>query len=177
MDAPAAPVMLELRRHTDPRGWLVETLRAEALQAAGLPVAFAQENLSRSAEGVLRGLHFQDPEAQGKLLLVLQGTIFDAAVDLRAGPDFGRVHTATLSADAPRLLWVPEGFAHGFYVTRGPALVLYKLTRPWAPAAERCLRWDDPDLRIPWPLSGPPHLSEKDSRGQLLAALRPLGSP
>lgn len=166
--------LFALDRKTDERGWLCETSRAEWLHLHGLPAAFAQENLTRSEAGVLRGLHFQERRAQGKLLLVLQGVIFDVAVDLRAGsPTRGRHAAMTLSADEPTVLWVPPGFAHGFYVTEGPALVLYKLTEAWAPQWDRCLAWDDADLGIDWPLTGPPLLSAKDQAGLAWRQLPP----
>mgnify|MGYP000862451996 CR=1 FL=1 len=166
--------LFALDRRADERGWLCESGRADLLLREGLPVAFAQENLSRSEQGVLRGLHFQERQAQGKLLLVLVGEIFDVAVDLRAGsPTRGRHAAMRLSAQEPTLLWVPPGFAHGFYVTQGPALVSYKLTAAWAPAWERCLAWDDPELGIDWPLTQPPLLSERDRAGQAWRDLAP----
>lgn len=166
--------LFALDRRADERGWLCESGRADLLLGEGLPAAFAQENLSRSEQGVLRGLHFQERQAQGKLLLVLEGAIFDVVVDLRAGSATRGKHAAMcLSAQEPTLLWVPPGFAHGFYVTQGPALVQYKLTAAWAPDWERCLAWDDPELGIDWPLSQPPLLSERDRAGQLWRDLAP----
>lgn len=152
--------------HRDERGFLVETFRADGMAALGLPDRFEQENRSLSHQGVLRGLHFQERQAQGKLVTVLTGRIWDVAVDLRAGsPTRGRHVGLELGPDPGESLWIPPGFAHGFYVLEGPAVVVYKLTRAWAPGWDRCLAWDDPELAIPWPLAGPPLLSERDRRG------------
>ena len=152
--------------HRDARGWLVESFRAVDLLQAGLPSSFPQENCSLSEAGVLRGLHFQERQAQGKLITVLSGEIFDVVVDLRSGsPTRGWWLGLSLRADEPSSFWVPPGFAHGFYVRSGPALVQYKLTRPYAPRWDRCLAWDDPTLAIDWPLSGLPLLSERDRQG------------
>lgn len=160
--------------HADARGWLVESFRAETLAALGLPVQFPQENLAWSQPGVLRGLHHQERQAQGKLVQVLVGAIWDVAVDLRAdSPTRGRWVAQELCAERVEALWVPPGFAHGFYVTGGPALVQYKLTAPYAPEWDRCLAWDDPTLAIPWPLDGPPLLSERDQRGRAWAQTPP----
>ncbi|RME23774.1 MAG: dTDP-4-dehydrorhamnose 3,5-epimerase [Deltaproteobacteria bacterium] len=158
--------LVEPRVHADDRGWLVESHRPEAFEALGLPAHFSQENTSLSHPGVLRGLHFQVRHPQGKLITVARGTIYDVAVDLRPGsPDRGRWVGVLLSAATPRMLWVPPGFAHGFYVTEGPAVVCYKLTAPYAPDWDRCLSWDDPTVGVRWPLQGPPILSERDRRG------------
>ncbi len=159
-------LLIEPTVYADDRGWLFESYRPAALEALGLPARFAQENTSMSHAGVLRGLHFQARQPQGKLLSVASGTIFDVVVDLRAdSPDRGRWVGVQLSADTPRLLWVPPGFAHGFYVTEGPAAVTYKLTAPYAPRWDRCLAWDDPTVGVRWPLTGPPRLSARDRQG------------
>lgn len=138
---------------------------------------FVQDNLSTSHRGVLRGLHFQHPNAQGKLVTVVRGEVFDVAVDLRQGsPAFGRWWGTRLSAADHRQLWVPEGFAHGFLALDDDATVSYKCTALYSPADERTLRWDDPDVGIEWP-SADPELSEKDRAGLTLAALREAGLP
>lgn len=159
--------LLQPQVHRDPRGWLAESFRADHLAALGLPTVFPQENQAWSRAGVLRGLHHQERQAQGKLVQVLVGAIWDVAVDLRAdSPTRGRWVALELCEERVEALWVPPGFAHGFYVTRGPALVQYKLTAPYAPQWDRCLAWDDPTLAIPWPLEGAPLLSDRDRRGQ-----------
>lgn len=170
------PAVLRLRSpvHRDERGWLTESFRADLMPALGVPARFAQENRTLSHAGVLRGLHYQECHAQGKLVQVLTGRIWDVAVDLRAGSDTrGRWVAMELDAEQPESLWIPPGFAHGFYVIDGPALVLYKLTRTYAPGWDRCLAWDDPDLAIPWPLQGPPLLSERDRHGRPWSQLSP----
>lgn len=130
---------------------------------------FVQDNLSTSHRGVLRGLHFQHPEGQGKLVTVLRGEVFDVAVDLRrGGPTFGRWWGTRLSAEDHRQLWIPEGFAHGFVALADVSVVSYKCTSFYAPSTERTLRWDDPDVGIQWPVAGP-ELSEKDRAGRPLA--------
>ncbi|NOY26492.1 MAG: dTDP-4-dehydrorhamnose 3,5-epimerase [Oligoflexia bacterium] len=164
--------------HTDSRGWLVETWHAARMAELGLPASFVQENRTLSHQGVLRGLHFQDRHPQAKLVSVVQGQIYDVAVDIRAGsPTIGQFVGLTLSDARPDLLFVPAGFAHGFYVTRGPAVVIYKLTAAYAPTDERCLAWDDPDLAIPWPLLGPPVLSARDRCGTPWGDLSPWHAP
>ena len=156
-------------RFGDDRGWFSETFRADILAEAGIDVAFVQDNQSRSRKNVLRGLHYQNPRAQGKLLRVLAGEIFDVAVDIRRGSArFGNWDAVRLSADNRCALWVPPGFAHGFLVISDYAEVLYKTTDYWAPEHEHCILWDDPQLAINWPLDGPPELSAKDQRGKLL---------
>ncbi len=132
---------------------------------------FVQDNVSISHAGVLRGLHFQHPEGQGKLITALRGEVFDVAVDLRrGGPTFGRWWGTRLSADDHRQLWIPEGFAHGFVALKDDSVLHYKCTARYFPAHERTLRWDDPDIGIEWPVSDP-ELSEKDRQGRTLAAL------
>jgi dTDP-4-dehydrorhamnose 3,5-epimerase len=153
--------------HRDHRGFLLETWRADRYAEAGLPVGFVQDNHSRSARGTLRGLHYQVEELQGKLVRCAAGEIFDVAVDLRRGsPTYGRWAAATLSEKDHRQLWIPPGCAHGFYVLSEIADVVYKCTAPYAPAHERVIRWDDPDLAISWPLvGGAPVVSPKDAGG------------
>ncbi len=149
------------------------TFQAEAQAAHGLPTAFVQENLSRSVRGALRGLHHQEAEPQGKLLRVLVGEIFDVLVDLRPrSATVGQVVCLELNDQVRESLWIPPGFAHGFYVRSAEALVDYKLTAPYRPEDERVLRWDDPELAIPWPLEGPPLLSARDQAGESLQAWR-----
>ncbi len=151
----------------DPRGHLVETWQAARYADAGIAGPFVQDNLSRSAEGVIRGLHFQHP-AQGKLVSCAEGEIFDVAVDVRHGsPRFGRWVGMLLGAADGRQMWIPEGFAHGFCVVRGPAVCLYKCTAPYAPDGQMTVRWDDPDIAIDSPVAAP-LLSEKDAAAPLL---------
>ena len=159
-------LLLEPRVFGDARGYFFEAYnQARFSEATGLDLHFMQDNQSRSARGVLRGLHYQvGANAQGKLVRVLSGEIFDVAVDIRRGsPTFGQWVGELLSADNKRQLWVPVGFAHGFVVTSETAEVLYKVTAPYDPAAERAIRWDDPTLNIAWPLQGPPTLADKDA--------------
>jgi dTDP-4-dehydrorhamnose 3,5-epimerase len=154
----------------DERGFFFESYRKNRYcEVIGQDVSFVQDNHSRSAENVLRGLHYQIKQAQGKLVRVVQGEIFDVAVDLRqSSPTFGHWVGQRLSADNKKQMWIPEGFAHGFLVTSEVAEVLYKTTDYYAPEHERCLRWDDPDISIDWPLEGMPVLSEKDARAASL---------
>ncbi len=162
-------------RHGDARGWFAETFNAISFRAAGLPDSFAQDNQSFSARGVLRGLHYQLGEPQGKLVRVLSGHIWDVAVDLRkTSPHFGMWAGFDLrprnSDGELEMLWIPEGFAHGFVVLSETADVLYKTTRGYYPQGERCIRWDDPALAIRWPLEGiTPAVSAKDAVGSSLA--------
>ncbi|GAB6041066.1 dTDP-4-dehydrorhamnose 3,5-epimerase [Endothiovibrio diazotrophicus] len=150
----------------DERGFFMESWNRERYLAAGLPGDFVQDNLSCSRRGVLRGLHFQNPNAQGKLVYVLQGEVFDVAVDIRRGsPTFGRWVGVLLSSDNRRQLWVPPGLAHGFCVTSETALFAYKVTDRYNPAVEGTVAWDDPDIGIDWPLSVAPELSAKDREG------------
>lgn len=165
--------LLNPRRFGDDRGWFAEVFNASAFRAAGLPAEFAQDNQSFSSRGVLRGLHYQLGKPQGKLVRVLSGHIWDVAVDLRRdSPDFGKHAAFHLQprndAGELELLWIPEGFAHGFLVLSPTAEVLYKTTALYHPAGERCIRWDDPTLGIPWPLEGgTPSVSPKDAQGSL----------
>jgi len=147
----------------DARGFLMETYKRSEFEAAGLPVALVQENHSRSSRGTLRGLHYQrEPKAQGKLVRVILGEIFDVAVDIRAdSPTYGKWFGATLSADNRKSLYIPPGFAHGFCVTSAEAEVIYKTTAEYAPDHEFGICWDDPALGIEWPVTAPT-LSERD---------------
>lgn len=165
-------VLVEPRVFADERGFFLETFQAHKYAPAGVTSPFVQDNLSGSRGGVLRGLHYQVRQAQGKLVSVVAGTIFDVAVDLRrSSPTFGRWVGEYLSAEDRRQMWVPVGFAHGFYVVTPWAEVAYKVTDFYSPEWERTLRWDDPALGISWPLADgrPPLLSPKDARGSLLA--------
>jgi dTDP-4-dehydrorhamnose 3,5-epimerase len=166
-------VLPTMRR--DVRGWFTERYRATAFAEAGIDARFVQDNVVYSGRGVLRGMHFQlEPAAQGKLVSVLRGRIFDVAVDLRAdSPTFGHWLGRTLEADDEAALWIPEGFAHGYCVTGEEAMVAYKLTEEFDPDLDRGFRWDDPGVGIEWPVTDP-LLSERDRR---LPALDALGSP
>lgn len=155
----------------DERGAFIEVYEARKFAEAGITQAFVQENQSRSRRGVLRGLHYQIRQPQGKLVRVLAGEVFDVAVDLRRpSPTFGQWASAALSSENRLMLWLPPGFAHGFCVLSQWAEVEYKATDYYAPEWERTLRWDDPALGIPWPLAsdGSPLLSAKDAAGELL---------
>jgi dTDP-4-dehydrorhamnose 3,5-epimerase len=157
--------------HRDDRGYFLETFRGSAYEEHGIPARFAQDSLSWSREGVLRGLHLQWPRAQGKLVYVIEGEVFDVAVDLRrSSPAYGRWVGHTLSAENAHQVWIPEGFAHGFVVTRGPALFAYKCTRDYDPGSELSVRWDDPDLGIDWTIARPT-LSRKDAAAPLLGKI------
>ncbi len=152
----------------DERGFFMETFRTNEFREACADRVFVQENHSRSTQGILRGLHYQMQQPQGKLVRVVSGSVYDVAVDLRrSSPTFGQWVGVELSAENKLQLWVPEGFAHGFYVTSEDAEFVYKCTDYYAPEHERCLMWDDPTLGIDWPLVGgnTPALSEKDSQG------------
>ena len=160
------------KQYGDERGWFSEIFNAKSFSAANLPDRFVQDNQSFSSRGVLRGLHYQVGEQQGKLVRVLSGDIWDVAVDLRRGsPDFGKWAGFKLSGDELEFLWIPEGFGHGFVVTSETASVLYKTTGYYYPAGERCVRWDDPTLQIQWPLDGIDHpsVSAKDAVGSLFS--------
>ena len=151
----------------DARGFFFESYNAKRFrELTGLSVAFVQDNHSRSQKGVLRGLHYQIRQPQGKLVRVVAGEVFDVAVDLRrASATFGRWVGERISAANKRQMWVPPGFGHGFYVLSETAEVLYKTTDYYAPEHERCIRWDDPDLGIRWPLDESPMVSAKDQQG------------
>lgn len=164
-------VLLEPKVFGDARGFFFESFNAATFAAAtGLRVDFVQDNHSRSLRGVLRGLHYQlPPRAQGKLVRVVQGEVFDVAVDIRRqSPTFGRWVGVCLSAENHRQLWIPPGFAHGFQVLSESAEFLYKTTDYYAPELERCLAWNDPDLAIDWPGEGKPLVSVKDAAGLFL---------
>ncbi|CAN5835998.1 dTDP-4-dehydrorhamnose 3,5-epimerase [soil metagenome] len=161
-------LLIEPRVFRDERGWFTETWHRQRYAAAGLDHEFVQDNLSWSRHGVLRGLHFQSPTPQGKLVSVLQGSVFDVAVDLRGdSPFFGQWAGFELSAENGRQIYVPEGFAHGFVVTGETALFSYKCTAPFVPDHDRSLRWNDPTLGIDWPVAAP-ILSAKDAAAPLL---------
>ena len=165
-------LMIEPKVFGDPRGFFFESFNQRAFNdATGLDTKFVQDNHSRSAKGVLRGLHYQIQQPQGKLVRLVRGAVFDVAVDLRkASPNFGRWVGVELSEDNHRQLWVPPGFAHGFLVTSDSADFLYKTTEYYAPEFERCVAWNDPAIGVAWPLAGnAPQLSVKDQAGVLLA--------
>ena len=164
-------LVLEPQVFGDDRGFFFESYNARRFeQLTGVAANFVQDNHSKSVRNVLRGLHYQIRQPQGKLVRVAAGSIYDVVVDLRrASPFFGRWVGVELSAENRRQLWVPPGFAHGFVVTSETAECLYKTTDYWAPEYERSLLWNDPALGIDWPLSGEPMLSGKDSMGMLLA--------
>jgi dTDP-4-dehydrorhamnose 3,5-epimerase len=168
----AEVLIVEPRLFTDERGFFLESYNRRAFrQATGIDVEFVQDNHSRSARNVLRGLHYQIRQPQGKLVRVTVGEIWDVAVDLRASSaTFGKWVAATLDAKSARCLWIPAGFAHGFLVVSDAAEVQYKTTDYYAPEHERTLLWNDPALAIPWPLRGEPVMADKDRRGALLAA-------
>jgi dTDP-4-dehydrorhamnose 3,5-epimerase len=164
-------LLLEPRVFGDARGFFFESYNRRAFAAAtGLEVEFVQDNHSRSARNVLRGLHYQVRQPQGKLVRVVSGEIWDVAVDLRRGSSsFGRWAATKLDAVSHRMMWVPPGFAHGFVVLSATADVVYKTTDYYAPEHERTLLWNDPALGISWPLAGEPVMTEKDGRGLPLA--------
>ena len=164
-------LIIEPKVFGDERGFFMETWNQASFAKAGLDFQFVQDNHSRSRQGILRGLHYQIHNPQGKLVRVTQGCVYDVAVDLRrSSPSFGQWTAVELSADNHRLFWVPPGFAHGFYVLSESADFQYKCTNLYAPEYERCVRWDDPELNIPWPLvkNAAPQLSAKDAVGSLL---------
>lgn len=163
-------VLLEPKVFGDERGFFFESFNQQIFEAAiGRRVNFVQDNHSCSAKGVLRGLHYQLQQPQGKLVRVVAGEVFDVVVDIRkSSPTFGQWVGTYLSAKNKHQLWVPEGFAHGFVVLSDTAEFLYKTTNYYAPAHERCIRWDDPTLAIHWPINEPPELSVKDLQGTLL---------
>lgn len=165
-------LILEPKVFGDARGFFMESYNAKAFQdATGLDVNFVQDNHSRSGKGVLRGLHYQIEQAQGKLVRVTRGSVFDVAVDLRkSSPTFGKWVGVELSEENSRQLWIPPGFAHGFLVTSDSADFLYKTTDYYAPQFERSLAWNDPTVGVEWPLAGAaPLLSAKDIAGKPLA--------
>jgi dTDP-4-dehydrorhamnose 3,5-epimerase len=154
----------------DARGFFFESYNRRAFTEIGIDAEFVQDNHSRSAKGVLRGLHYQISQPQGKLVRVVAGEVFDVAVDLRrSSPNFGRAATFRLSAETHDMAWIPPGFAHGFLVLSEHAEFVYKTTDYYAPEFERCLLWSDPALALGWPLDGAPLLSGKDQAGRPLA--------
>jgi dTDP-4-dehydrorhamnose 3,5-epimerase len=163
-------LIIEPDVYGDARGFFYESYNDRKFeQLVGRPVQFVQDNHSRSARGVLRGLHYQVQQTQGKLVRVTAGEVFDVAVDIRSSsPTFGHSACVNLSAENKRMLWIPEGFAHGFLVVSDHAEFLYKATDYWAPEHERCILWNDPELAIEWPLSDEPLLSSKDVLGKSL---------
>lgn len=162
--------LIQLQVFGDHRGRFMETYRHARYVEAGIDAEFVQDNFSSSARGILRGLHHQLTKPQGKLVHVTRGVVFDVAVDIRRGsPTFGQHFATVLSADNGLQLWIPPGFAHGFYVISESADFVYKTTREYAPEDERAIRWNDPDLAIAWPLEGrEPTLSARDIAAPLL---------
>jgi dTDP-4-dehydrorhamnose 3,5-epimerase len=162
--------LVEPKLFGDSRGFFYESWNRRALADAGLDADFVQDNHSRSGRGVLRGLHYQVERPQGKLVRVTAGEVFDVAVDMRrSSPSFGCHVAMTLSDENRRMLWIPPGFAHGFFVVSAVAEFLYKTTDYWYPGHERTLLWNDPALGIAWPLAGAPTLAVKDAAGVPLA--------
>ena len=161
-------LIVEPKVFPDSRGFFVETYNKERYAACGIADDFVQDNLSFSSRGVLRGLHYQNPHTQGKLVYVLQGEVWDVAVDIRSdSPQFGRWTSVTLSADNKRQFYIPPGFAHGFCVLSETALFTYKCTDLYHPECDGGIRWDDPDIGIAWPVKEP-ILSDKDQKQPLL---------
>ena len=170
-------LIIEPRVFGDERGFFMESWNERRYEEAGLPGSFVQDNLSFSTHGVLRGLHFQNPRPQGKLVSVLRGEVFDVAVDIRAGsPTFGRWMGVTLSAENKRQFYVPPDFAHGFVVTSEAALFFYKCTEYYSPTSEGIVLWNDPDIGIEWP-TGAPILSERDRAAPPLREIPEEGLP
>jgi len=164
-------LIIEPKVFGDERGFFFESFNQKKFnELVGRKVEFVQDNHSRSVRNVLRGLHFQIQQPQGKLVRVVQGTVFDVAVDIRrSSPTFGQHVAVELSSENKRMFWIPEGFAHGFVVLSETAEFLYKTTDYWAPEFERSLAWNDPALGIQWPHQGAPALSAKDQKAMLLA--------
>lgn len=160
-------LILEPKVYGDERGFFFESYNEKVLaEKAGITAHFVQDNHSRSAKNVLRGLHYQIKQPQGKLVRVIAGEVFDVAVDIRKNsPTFGKWTGFNLSAENKRMAWIPSGFAHGFLVLSDYAEFLYKTTDYWAPEYERCIRWNDADLAVDWPFQGEPVLSVKDQAG------------
>jgi|TARA_B100000315_G_C14523527_1_gene562701 dTDP-4-dehydrorhamnose 3,5-epimerase len=163
-------LLIEPQRFGDARGWFSEVWQATRYHEAGIKEDFVQDNLARSVKGVLRGLHAQQPHAQGKLVQVFSGRVFDVAVDLRVGsPTFGRWESVELDGDIGAQYYVPPGFAHGYCVLSDEALFGYKTTDIYSPESELSVRWNDPDIGIDWPLVSEPTLSDRDRVAPLLA--------
>jgi dTDP-4-dehydrorhamnose 3,5-epimerase len=172
--APDLPRIIAPKRHVDPRGWFSETFNEQRLHDLGIPCRFVQDNQSSSrSASTLRGLHFQlPPHAQAKLIMVLRGRILDVAVDVRRGsPTYGQYVSVELSAECGRQFYIPIGFAHGFLTLTDDVLVMYKTSDYYAPAHDSGIRWDDPDIAIPWPVNASDFIiSEKDRQLPYLAA-------
>ena len=164
-------LVLEPKVFSDERGFFYESYNSKILaEQTGITDIFVQENHSRSDRNVLRGLHYQIKQPQGKLVRVVVGEVFDVAVDIRRNsPTFGKWIGEYLSAENKKMFWIPKGFAHGYVVISDVAEVLYKTTDYWAPEHERCIVWNDPSLNITWPIEGEPKLSKKDQQGLLLS--------
>ena len=164
-------LILEPKVFGDTRGFFFESFNARRFaELTGVTTPFVQDNHSRSQKGVLRGLHYQMQQPQGKLVRVVAGDVYDVAVDLRrSSPDFGKWTGITLSAENKRIVWIPAGFAHGFVVLSDSAEFLYKTTDYWAPQHERCIRWNDSSLAIDWPVGGDVLVSAKDAQGVAFA--------
>ena len=164
-------VVIEPKAFGDERGFFFEAWNAQRYAEHGLPARFVQSNVSSSVRGVVRGLHYQWPNPQGKLVSVLAGEVYDVAVDIRRGsPHFGRWTAVVLSAENKRQMWVPEGFAHGFAVLSESAVFNYLCTAPYDHAGDACVRWNDADIAVDWPV-GDPVLSDKDAKAPFLADL------
>ena len=162
----AGAFIVEPKLWKDERGSFFESWNARDFEAAGIPASFVQENQSKSAKGVLRGLHFQNPNPQAKLVRVVSGAVHDVIVDLRrSSATFGHWFAVELSSENRRMLWVPEGFAHGFLSLTDEAELFYKCTEYYSPSDEWTLAWDDPDIAIEWPLERAPILSGRDANG------------
>lgn len=163
-------LILELSLFQDDRGYFLEAYnKREVSETLGIHLEFVQDNFSHSKKGVLRGLHYQLPNAQGKLIRVISGSVFDVSVDLKeSSPTFGKWTGLHLSEDEPRIVWIPPGFAHGFLVLSDTADLMYKTTAYYDPSAEHCLKWDDPFVGIEWPIKMAPILSKKDRKGKFI---------
>lgn len=172
----AGALIIEPKVFGDPRGFFMETWNAATFAEAGLEMKFVQDNHSRSQRGVLRGLHFQNPSPQGKLVRVTRGAVFDVVVDIRkSSPTFGQWIGIELSEENQRMLWVPEGFAHGFLTLEDNTDFVYKCTTLFAPENEHIIAWDDPTIGVDWPLDDiTPLISEKDAAGMALADVTPF---
>lgn len=169
-------ILIEPEIFSDARGYFLETYNARVFADAGISEKFVQDNQSRSKRGVLRGLHYQQKKAQGKLVRVLAGEIFDVVVDIRRDSNtFGKWSGFNLSAGGQKMVWIPTGFAHGFYTLSENAEVAYKVTEYYEPQDDRVILWSDPDLAIRWPLIGEPILSEKDKAGHSFRKLKEPG--
>lgn len=165
----AGALLIEPDVFKDQRGFFLESYSERTFAKIGITQKFVQDNHSYSKRGVLRGLHYQIEKPQGKLVRVVTGEVVDALVDLRkSSPTFGRAHSIRLSGDNCRMVWIPAGFAHGFYVLSEAAHVQYKATDFYYPELERTIAWDDPELKINWKVAGRPELSVKDAQGQQL---------